>query len=272
MTRSYPRYTVSAAVSWAGHGLHGGQAVKVTVHPGSDGLAFRVGHQRTPATPENVTDTRRCTTLGDISTIEHLMSALAGLDYTDAEIEVEGGELPALDGSATEYVDGLLNAGRASVGTLEVEGLFKRVFTGEDEVKVAIAAGDGEWCYEYDCSPRWPGQQVVTYQVTPEVYQAEIAAARTFAFEEEVEPMRALGLGMGLDENSCLVLGAAGFVNGARFPDEPARHKLLDLIGDLALAGVPVAALDVSAHRSGHRVNVVAAQRLAASVTIRRNA
>lgn len=270
MTRTYPRFTVASRVSWEGRGLHGGQPVRAAVHPGQEGFVFRVGNQRIPATPESVTDTRRCTRLGEVSTIEHLMSALAGLGYTDAEIEVEGGELPALDGSAAEYVDGLVRAGRTSAGTLEVEGLFKRVFTGEDEVKIAMAAGDGEWSYEYDCRPRWPGQQCVTFQVTPEVYREEIAAARTFAFEEEVDPMRALGLGKGLDENSCLVLGASAYVNEARFPDEPARHKLLDLIGDLALAAVPVTALDVSAHRSGHRMNLLAAQRLAASVSVRR--
>jgi len=81
---SAPRFTVADGVSSAGQGLHGGPPVRVTVHPGSDGIAFRVGAQRVPATPNAVTDTRRCTQLGPVATIEHLMSAFAGLGITDA--------------------------------------------------------------------------------------------------------------------------------------------------------------------------------------------
>ncbi|MFN3962319.1 MAG: UDP-3-O-acyl-N-acetylglucosamine deacetylase, partial [Fimbriimonadaceae bacterium] len=86
---SAPRFTVADRVSFTGQGLHGGQPVRVTVHPGADGIAFRAGDQRVPATPNEVTDTRRCTQLGPVATIEHLMSAFAGLGITDAEIEVE---------------------------------------------------------------------------------------------------------------------------------------------------------------------------------------
>ncbi|MBX3096982.1 MAG: UDP-3-O-acyl-N-acetylglucosamine deacetylase [Fimbriimonadaceae bacterium] len=271
MSKLFPRFTVADSISWSGKALHGGGPSRVTVHPGTDGIVFRSGDQRIAAIPENVTDTRRCTQLGPVSTIEHLMSALAGLGFTDAEIEVEGGELPAMDGSAQPFVEGLSQSGKAECGRLEVSGLFKRIFTGEDEIKIAIADGDGDWSYEYDCSPRWPGRQQLELHLDPATYAREVANARTFAFREEVEPIRALGLGLGLDEDSCLILGDAEYDFLARFRDEPVRHKLLDLIGDLALAGVPVSALDVSAHRSGHRMNVIAATRLAASVTVTRS-
>ena len=267
---SAPRFTVADGVSFAGQGLHGGQPVRVTVHPGADGIAFRVGDQRVPATPNEVTDTRRCTQLGPVATIEHLMSAFAGLGITDAEIEVEGGEMPALDGSAKEFVAGLQSVGMAPCGKLHIEGLFKRVYFIEGDVKVAMAAGTGRVRYEYDNTPRWPGVQEVEFVLSPESYAAEIAPARTFAFREEVEPLRQMGLGLGLSEDSCVILEADGYAYPPRFPDEPARHKLLDLMGDLLLAVVPWSVMQVTAHRSGHRTNVAAAARLAECITITR--
>ena len=96
------------------------------------------------------------------------------------------------------------------------------------------------------------------------LYKKEIASARTFAFEEEVEPIRQAGLAKGLDANSALILGSNGYVNDPRFDDEPVRHKMLDLIGDLYLSGVPMTMINVVSSRSGHKTNVEAAKKLAA--------
>lgn len=262
---TFTRRTVREAAEFSGLGLHGGQPVRVLVHPGKDGLAFRVGATRWTATPENVTDTTRSTRLGEVATIEHLMSALAGLEVSDAEIEVEGGEMPALDGSAQGFVEGLQRVGLEDLGEAEIEPPFKRVFLQEGDIKIAIGKGEGHWKYTYDLGERWPG--VSTYEVflSPAVYEREIAPARTFALAEEIPMILQVGLARGLDQESALILGIEGYKNEPRFEDEPARHKLLDSIGDLYLSGVPVRLLNVASERSGHASNVRAAGLLAAS-------
>jgi UDP-3-O-acyl-N-acetylglucosamine deacetylase len=199
-----------------------------------------------------------------------LLAALAGLGVTDAEIQVSGGELPAADGSALPFAEAILAAGTSPCGTAAVHGLFERVFTTDGGASVAIASGEGHWRYEFDSGERWPGSSVYEVALTPSAFATALAPARTFAFEEEVAPLRQAGLGQGLDEASCLVLGESGYVNRPRFPDEPARHKLLDVLGDLSLAGVPARLLNVVASRSGHTLNVQAAGRLAARVRVER--
>lgn len=266
----FERRTLAGEVRFEGQGLHSGAPVSVIVAPGHDGVGFRAGGSRVPATPGNVTDTTRCTCLGPVQTVEHLLSALAGLGVTDAEVTVEGSELPAMDGSSGSYVQGIESVGTVPVGTAAVKGLFERSFTVDGDAKIAIGLGEGHWRYDFEAGDRWPHSQSYEAVLTPESYSTEVAGARTFAFEEEVAPLRAAGLGQGLDEASCLVLGRSGYVNEPRWHDEPARHKLLDLIGDLSLAGVPVRLLGVVAVRSGHRTNVEAARRLASQVTIER--
>jgi UDP-3-O-acyl-N-acetylglucosamine deacetylase len=263
---TYTRLTLRGTAEFEGLGLHGGNPVKVRVHPGSEGIIFRAGKNRWPATPENVSDTTRCTRLGEISTIEHLMSSLAGLEITDAEVEVEGGEMPALDGSSEGFVGGLVAAGLEAVGQNEVHPPFKRVFVQEDGYRIAIGKGEGHWKYTYDLGDRWPKTQTFESRNVPLEYSKEIAPARTFALVEEIPVVLQMGLARGLDQDKALVLGIEGYKNDARFEDEPARHKLLDLIGDLYLSGVPVRFLNVAAEKSGHSSNVRAAKLLRQSV------
>lgn len=257
----FPRATVAESLPFEGVGLHSGEPVKGHIHPSERGLYFRVGAVRVEAVPENVTDTSRCTRLGSVSTIEHLMSALAALGVTDAEIELSSPEMPGMDGSASRYF-ALLQGKTVPLGEVEMEGLFARVY----EPGISIARGEGHWRYEFVVEDAFPGQQVYECFFTPEIYRDEIAPARTIAFEHEVEPARAMGLGRGLDETSCLVLGPTGYVNTPRYPDEPARHKLLDLMGDLWLARVPLHLLNVVGERTGHKANVAAAVKLAQAV------
>lgn len=268
--RTFPRRTLSGPARFEGLGLHRGEPVVVSVHPGERGIWLWQGNEHVMALPENVSSTSRCTGLGPVGTVEHLLSALAGLGITDAEIEVVGQELPALDGSSAVYVAGLRDAGFQPAGTLEVEGPFSRVFEKSVDSEIAISYGEGLWRYAFLTKPRWPGAQVFELLWSEDSYGREIAPARTFGFEEELEAVRAAGLGKGLSESSAILLGADGYLNPVRFEDEPARHKLLDLIGDLSLAQVPVAGLNVVAARSGHTANVRAAAKLAQHVVIRR--
>jgi UDP-3-O-[3-hydroxymyristoyl] N-acetylglucosamine deacetylase len=256
------RRTLKSSVSLEGLGLHSGHSVRLTIHPGERGIHFRRGDYVVEAIPENVSDTTRCTRLGEISTIEHLMSAFAGLEITDADVEVDASELPGLDGSAKPYVGAMSSVGFEEIGERELPELFSRVFLQEDLIKIAVSKGAGHWSYTYATGDRWPGEMAFDCDGVVANYANEIAPARTFALSEEVPQVLAAGLGQGLRDGDVLIVGANGFDNEARFPEEPARHKLLDLIGDLYLSGVPIKQLNVSAQRSGHRTNVAAALQL----------
>jgi UDP-3-O-[3-hydroxymyristoyl] N-acetylglucosamine deacetylase len=266
---TYTRQTLKAPAIFEGVGLHSGEPVKVTVHPAEDGIRFFQGGDWVRARPENVSDTTRCTRLGNISTIEHMMSAMCGLEITDADVDVEGIEMPGLDGSALGYYRGLVASGLTQLGETEVEPPFTRVFLHEDDVKVAIGRGTGHWRYVFEFPNRWPGEQAFEVDNVSETYEMEIAPARTFALAEEIPAILQAGLAKGLDEHSALVLGIEGYKNDARFEDEPARHKLLDLLGDLYLSGIPARFLNVVAERSGHASNVRAAALLSQAVAVR---
>ena len=269
MKRSFPRRTLAGPVEFQGLGLHSGRHAAVVVRPGSEGYRFHLDGDTLAASPNEVTDTSRCTKLGSVSVVEHLLSALAGMGLTDAEIDLSEPELPALDGAAAEYAEGFESVGSKDIGRIELS-MFERVFLIEPPIRIAISVGTGHWRFDFECDDRWPHSQSFEALLDPATYRNEIAPARTFAFGEEGEPLRAAGLGKNLDESTALIPGRDGYVNRDRWPDEPARHKILDLIGDLALAGVPPCLLDVVAVRSGHRANVAAAQRLAQHVRVER--
>jgi UDP-3-O-[3-hydroxymyristoyl] N-acetylglucosamine deacetylase len=256
---TFRRRTLSNSVVFEGLGLHSGVPVRATVHPSSSGIVFRYGAAIIAALPENVTETRRCTRLGSVSTVEHLMSAFAGLEITDAEVELSAPELPAMDGSSAEFVNGLSSAGLADLGETELPNLFTRVFVQEEAYKIAVSAGEGHW--RYDFQTPFLSQHFETSDVVA-AYSSEIAPARTFGFERELPKLKEAGLAQGLDLSKALVIGEEGYVNEARFQDEPARHKLLDTIGDLYLAGIPIRFLNVVADRSGHAGNVRTAMQL----------
>ncbi len=252
---TYKARTVSTNVVFEGKGLHTGTPVRMTVHPGTDGIAFRLGSERTPARPENVTDTTRSTRLGSVGTIEHLMAAFAGLEITDAEVELDAPELPGLDGSAKPYVDALLPL-LTDGDEREVPELYRRIFMQEGNISLSIGKGTGHGRYVYDLGARWPNVQSYEAENAVEAFPTEIAPARTFALLEEVPKLIEYGLGQGLDPSSAVIIGDEGYKNPVRFEDEPARHKLLDLMGDLYLAGVPLRALNFIGERSGHRTHV----------------
>lgn len=266
----FSRVTLSSEVRAEGLGLHSGVAVTVRLLPSDAGLRFRAGHQVWTASPDQVTDTTRCTRLGEISTVEHLMSALAGLGVTDLEVEVSGGEMPALDGAARAWVDLIRSAGLKEIGALTVTPPYARIYDKGDAHSLAIGAGQGHWRYDFTTGDRWPGNQSFEASL-PTDYEDSIAPARTFAFAEEVETLRRMGLGLGLDLETALILDEFGYRQPSKYPDEPARHKMLDVIGDLYLSGVPIGAVDVIAERSGHTANVRAAAKLLAASVVSRS-
>ena len=234
----------------------------MVVHPSTDGIYFRLGSERVKATAENVTDTTRSTRLGSVGTIEHLMSAFAGLEITDVEVELDAPEVPGMDGSAGPFVAELVKAGLEVIGQVDPHQLYRRVFLHDGDTKIAVAKGNGHWRYVYEMGNRWPGTQPFEISSVVAGYQEEVCSARTFALTEEIPMIIQMGLGKGLDESSALILGIEGYKNEPRFEDEPARHKLLDLIGDLYLSGVPIRLLNVVSERSGHTTNVKAAAML----------
>lgn len=260
------RQTLKREVRLSGRGLHSGVSVDVVIAPSEAGIRFIHQSKTVQALPENVTDTLRCTRLGDISTVEHLMSAFAGLQITDAEVSLSAPELPALDGSSAVFVASLADAGSEGLPNRELGDLFTRVFVQDDLIKIAVSKGEGHWSYRYETGDRWPHAMSFECEDIVASYRDQIAPARTFALSEEVPHILQAGLGQGLDESSALILGSEGYEGHARFPEEPARHKLLDLIGDLYLSGVPIRRLNVSAERSGHASNVKAARQLRQAV------
>lgn len=255
--KSFRRKTLTYQTVFEGCGLHSGEPVKVVVKPGDSGITFN-GVQAVPA---SVTDTSRCTKLGDVSTIEHLMSALAALGITDSEIEVDAGEMPAMDGASEMYFLQLSKVVTTDLGEQSIDGKIAIEHI-DDDISVTVNSGTGVWRYEFECGDRWPHSLHFEVALSEQTYSTEIAPARTFAFESEIEMVRAAGLGQGLDETTAFLIGSEGYVNEAKFEDEPARHKMLDLIGDLYLSGVPIEMLDVVASRSGHKANVAVAQKL----------
>lgn len=259
--------TIAKGITLSGLGLHSGVPVEVMFTPGNQGLRIRILQgDWIPLSAEQVTHTQRCTQLGPISTVEHLMSALAGLQITDLDISLTSGEFPALDGSALPYIEALLEADITDLKERVKRFEFEPLYEEYNNAWVAVKPGSGKFEYTYDIGSRWPGKQIVCFTFSPEFYQQEIAPARTFGLEEELPMIQAAGLAKGLDFSSAVVLGKEGYLNPVRFPDEPARHKLLDLIGDLYLSGIPMDQVDVKAYKSGHALHTKVALALSQSL------
>ena len=262
MNAEFERRTVGGEVAFEGQGIHSGEIGKAVVRPGNDGIVFIANGERIAAKPENVADTTRTTRLGSVAMIEHLMSAFGAMEITDAEVEVTGREMPILDGSAREYLEGLESVGVDSLGKRSSVHLFGRVnVQGSNDERIGISVGTGRWRFDWARGNDWPGELSKEVHM-PDEYRSEVAPARTFCFEDEMEMILAAGLGKGGTMENTLVIGKDGYRTQSRFDDEPPRHKLLDLVGDLMLARVPARFLNVVAERSGHRLNVEAAARL----------
>ena len=257
--------TLADKVQVDGIGLHTGKAVHVELRPASVDTGVVFGFPKTsggalvPAHVAHVVDTQLATSIGDakgrVQTIEHLLAALRGVGLDNVCIAVDGDELPILDGSAQQWLDAIDGVGVCT------QDARRRVFEILEEVDVHD--GDRRVCLRpgndfrvraaIDFEHPSVGRQSLELVVTPESFRREIAWARTFGFLAQVEGLRRMGLIQGGSLENAVVFGPEGVLNpeGLRAKDEPIRHKILDMIGDLSLLGAPLKGT-FEAERPGH--------------------
>ncbi|MFH0810361.1 MAG: UDP-3-O-acyl-N-acetylglucosamine deacetylase [Pseudomonadota bacterium] len=265
---SFYQRTVAQPVSCVGIGLHSGKRITLTIKPASPstGIVFvradLPGRPEIRAAVENVVDTRLATTIGRdgarVSTVEHLMAALAGMGIDNAQIDVDGAEIPIMDGSAAPFIFLL-----KSVGT-RVQHAAKRFIV--IRKPLALREGDKSLAiypareFKISCSIDFDHpllrEQHYSLSFSDSVFEREISRARTFGFLHEVEAMQKRGFALGGSLDNAVVVDRFRILNedGLRYRDEFVRHKILDLVGDAALLGRPVIGHFI-ADKSGHALN-----------------
>src|SRR5512140_636161 len=258
--------TLARRVRLAGIGLHSGRHVHVILHPAASnqGIVF----YRTdvdslvPAVAEEAGRFDHATTIGergrDVATVEHLLSAAVGAGLDNVLVQLDGPEVPILDGSALPWLDACATAGLAPQDAPAVPFAPSRVIAVPDSggKKLEIRpARDLRVTYTIDFPNPAVGRQSLTVMLSPDTYATHVAPARTFGFLSEYELLKQHGLARGASPENCIVVGEDRVENGdLRFPDEFVRHKVLDLLGDLALVGRPVTG-HVVAHKAGHAMH-----------------
>ncbi len=260
-------------VELEGVGLHTGTGVAVRIEPAEPdgGIVFvrsDLDGACIPATTRYLRGSAYATTLArddvSVSTVEHLLSALRGLGVDNARVVIDGPEVPILDGSALPFVEAIRRAGiRSQTARRRYLTLLRpiSVRSGDREI-LALPANRLEATYAIDFPHPAIGYQAATARVSGDAYARTIAAARTFTLLRDVEALRRAGLARGGSLDNALVVGEKGVMNGdLRFPDEFVRHKILDLIGDLALLGAPLRA-HVIAYKGGHALHAALMTRI----------
>jgi len=265
-------WTLAHAVERHGVGLHSGQQCRVRLQ-GSHRPGYWVCRLNRPAEPmprlepSLVAETRLCTALrlesGPLATVEHLLAALAGTGVSQAELWLDGDEIPLLDGSAAGWVEAIAEAELLAQPQSIKPQVLKAPVTVQQGLSFATALP--AQTLQIAAAVEYPqaaiGRQVFSLELTPQRFVEEIAPARTFGFREQVEQLRAAGLIQGGALDNALVCDGEHWLNPPlRYPDEPVRHKLLDLLGDLALAGLPQA--QVFAYRGSHGLHTALAAAL----------
>ena len=257
--------TLKQKISLEGIGLHSGKSSRIALSPAplDSGIVFRRktnGHTEScQASIRNLRPTERCTTIGSngfqIQTTEHVLSALWGMQIDNAYIDLNSDEVPAMDGSAAPFVEMIHAAGIMSQERPRTYlKIVKPLHVGDHRRGVSILPSvTPKITYSIDYDHFMIQQQTIEYNWSPEAFQHTIAEARTFAFSQEIEALWARGLGQGGSLDNTIIFSESGVLNeqGLRFPDECVRHKVLDLIGDLALLGLPVIG-HIFGNRSGH--------------------
>lgn len=264
--------TIDSPIEFAGTGLHSGAPVNMRLlpAPGGSGIVFRrtdLDNFEIPAVGRNVAKVSYATSLMRqgvlISTTEHLLSALIGTGVDNVIVELDNLELPILDGSALPYVEAFQRVGiRAQRRHREYMRILRPVEVREGNKFIGVYPGDGyriEYAIEF---PAPIGHQSASIDLAASNYGTCIAPARTFGYKADEKRLRDMGLIRGASEENAIILGATGPENGPlRFPDEYVRHKVLDLIGDLALAGRRIEGHVVAA-RAGHAMHTALVSRL----------
>jgi UDP-3-O-[3-hydroxymyristoyl] N-acetylglucosamine deacetylase len=266
------QHTIRKTVICQGVGLHSGAPVEMTLRPApaDHGVVFRLRSARAgtsvdvPVRPESLLNGHYATTIGtggphgvQIQTVEHVLAAVRGLGIDNLLVELDSPEPPAMDGSAAPFVSLLYAAGRGSqTAARRPLWVTEVIRVGEEGRWIQIApAAELRISYTLDVDHPVVGVQVVSIAPTEERFVEEVASARTYGFLKDVDLLRQQGLALGGSLDNAVVLDADGVLNGAlRFRDEFVRHKILDVIGDLALLGRPVVG-HVVARNGGHALN-----------------
>lgn len=268
--------TLKDEISCVGVGLHSGREVKLVMKPADvdSGILFlRTDLPARPvihATAANVTATLRATTLEEngakVFTIEHLMSALNVCGVDNCAIELDAEEPPVLNGNSIDFFKMIQKAGlveqAAERKIIRIEKIYR--VDGEEGKRFIMALPyDGFRVSFVSVNPHpLIGIQYGDFEITEEIYEREIAPARTIAYEKEIDALRAMGLGLGGTLENVIVYNDAGWLNKLNYPDELVRHKILDVIGDLRLAGILKCHIVASA--SGHALNTQLAKKILA--------
>jgi len=259
-----PRHTLAHPVTATGTALHAGVEVNMTCAPApcGSGIVFRRADLNAdiPALYSHVGETRLGTVLelgsAKVGVVEHLMAATAGLEIDDMLVTLDGPEPPILDGDALSYLTLLESAGMAEQSEARTAIEVIRPVTVESGDAKASLLPDDRLSYSYELSFPVIGEQFYQFAFTRAGFRAEIAPARTFGFLSELEALNKMNLAKGASLANTLALDATGVVNREtqRFADEFVRHKILDAIGDMALAGAPLIAR-FEGRKSGHATN-----------------
>lgn len=263
--------TLAGTVTLQGIGVHSGDRAEVTLHPGDAGTGIvfvnrdaSTGREvEIPAHWRAVSATALCTVLGDpkaggVSTVEHLMAALRGLGVDNAVVEMDGPEMPIMDGSSEAFV-----AAIDSVGLRKLAAPRRYI-----RVKKTVRVDQGSaWCelrpfdgcrfdVTIDFDAEVIGRQSMVLDLAPESFREELCRARTFGSVQDVEKLWSMGFALGSSLENSVAISEGRVLNpeGTRWPDEFVRHKMLDAVGDLALAGLPFLGLYRS-YKGGHRMN-----------------
>lgn len=259
------------SVEYVGIALHSGADVKMTVKPAppGTGVVFRRvdvtdADNEVAAIFDNVGETMLGTTIINeagtkVATIEHFMAAFASMGLDNVEVEIDGPEIPIADGCSAVFMDLLAEAGRLEQDSpRRALKVLKPVCIEEGLKKAELHPGDGGFSARFDIDFDNPviGQQSYELDVTAQTFREEIAGARTFGFYHELEQLQALGLAKGASLDNTIAIDGETIMNegGLRYEDEFVRHKVLDAIGDLSLAGAPIIGKFVGV-RSGHALN-----------------
>jgi len=259
--------TLKKTVEIRGYGLHTGKPSKVRIKPApvDTGVVFVRDGVEIPAHFSHVVDVSRATNLGRdgvvVRTVEHLLSALAGLGVDNAVIEVEGGEeIPGLDGSSSVFTRKILEAGVQEQERARKCCRVMRPFRVEREDGSFMEVSPNGGGFKAHCAIEYQhpylSHQATSFEHDPQDYTEGVAPARTYCFYEEIAHLLKQGLGRGGNIKNAVVIGKDGVLNGPpRFEDEPVRHKLLDLLGDLKLLGLPLMG-ELKAFKAGHAMHL----------------
>ncbi|HIJ60308.1 MAG TPA: UDP-3-O-acyl-N-acetylglucosamine deacetylase [Nitrospirae bacterium] len=259
--------TIKREISLSGQGLHSGKEVSLTIKPAprNSGIVFyrKDKDVSIKAHISNVADTAFATSISSrgvkVRTVEHFLSAVSGLGVDNLFVEITGSEMPALDGSAMGYVDKILEAGIAKQAeVISYIKVVKPLIYEDAHSRIMCLPYDGRkisFVIHYNHS--LISKQELTILVDEKNFVSSIAPARTFGFLKEVKALQANGLALGGNLDNAIVIGEKDIMNptGLRFKDEFVRHKILDCIGDFALAGCPVYGHFIL-EKSGHSSNI----------------